>query len=1163
MDQGTESKTSLDFIDTTAEQGRPLAKDTRLTTTVDTLLLPGVIGTTVEGPKTPLRSSRVNRGSVSAYNQVSSIRNLSDMTTPPDYYDNQNDSDDQFSPPTYMRGQGRSKSETPKKDRIQPRGLGFRTPQPLRTLNSAEWRLKYRPHDTPIAQEKHSSARISASTAVGKTARPQSGRSQKQRSSIDPYDYYSMVQEGEDGEEGLILDSHDGKGTKFNHGHLHAVDATDDDDMHMADDSGLDVGSDREGQDQSSYDSLAYRDLSDTHAYSDEESLTRRIKREEYKEAKKRRREEKARLKQINEETREKNQLGFLRRLVNLFSPDDLGDDSSIVSRNEDESTNESDSEETDDPPPYHASISTPHQRLSPSNTALLPSTPPHSRYPVSLQRNSSHSSTRSYDTPRPLAAKETRNVYYDITTSDDNHSRDTSPRRNGLDIPDDQLEDLLSEEDDHMRNETTQVDQHYYRQGEYRHQRQPQDFQPAVPRVYPWHVIARICQQQYQNWSAIVSSLATTLLDTALGFRDALAALLFALWTAIITFFAGMSAWFREGVNSGLFSPRTLASVGLLMLAIIVSNMLANSGLVERSWDSLVATYRTPVSTSLDMSTLAAAMGKFGSGLLGRKSSPTSSAPWNSNINQASPSNANILDSKIQKQQASRLEAIETRLSLVQKTLEQLDGADQDLEARLMAQLKDLALQISTVDSKVDHVVQDVNSLKHRLQSGLWLNQTVMEMIQDELPRYLVVAKNSTTGQPMIPAEFWQMAREMFVTAEEATQLIKDQMAKELASVINDNISPENPKTDRAVSEWRWISEFTKRRQKSRQWANFLKEHEKALNELVDQRQAVVSRQSFLGLVRTEANSIWRAIEPQALSWLESRGHLSSPNPSTSSESNNAFTGNILTEAERGAMSLLIDEALERYTADVIAKPDYALFSAGGRIIPKLTSPIYSLSSLMSLISEHITHAFDFVLRPAGWMPPEFAIRPGTTPGECWAIYGSDGQLGIRLARHIFPTAVTVEHADRRVVYDMKSAPKDFEVWGIPATDDSADDIHISKDEKGEEDQSQWDGNSESTEKAEAHEEDNVTEEVLEAPSPDAILLMRGRYQVDMPTVAETPDAPSSPPPSRALQTFPVPLSKQNVLMRAIVFRITSNWGNPDYTCLYRVRVHGQEPKE
>ncbi|CAN0452826.1 unnamed protein product, partial [Ectocarpus sp. 12 AP-2014] len=37
-------------------------------------------------------------------------------------------------------------------------------------------------------------------------------------------------------------------------------------------------------------------------------------------------------------------------------------------------------------------------------------------------------------------------------------------------------------------------------------------------------------------------------------------------------------------------------------------------------------------------------------------------------------------------------------------------------------------------------------------------------------------------------------------------------------------------------------------------------------------------------------------------------------------------------------------------------------------------------------------------------------------------------------------------------------------------------------------------------------------------------------------------------------------PIRPRGVQFDLIQFKILSNWGNPDYTCLYRLRVHGRE---
>ncbi|KAF9974270.1 hypothetical protein BGZ73_002357, partial [Actinomortierella ambigua] len=1164
---------------------------TPLTPTVDNLLLPGVIGTIVEGPKTPRRSSRVEPGSgtTTTLKHVNHRRSHGRMTPPPAYnddhhhYDDDSD-DDQFFPSASVRTFGRSKSETPKKDRIQHHHTqSFRTPQAHRVLGANEWRKKYHLHDSPNARAA-AAAVVSAPTGLGNVARSP-GRRTRQRSTADPYDHFTALQEaGEDSEEeheqsegeefqhhhhhqhdqGLNLDGHDSKGTKAGHGHLHTADATDDDDgVHMADDSGLDVGSDQDGQ------------------------------RDELKEARRQRRQERARIRQLREEDREKNQLGFLRRLVNMFAPDDLGDDS--LSNTDDDDLSSLTESEVDNShlPPYHhhhpptsskrhhpsSSSSSASRRRVSGETTLPTNTTPSSQPPhrsAALRRLSSRGSAHSLGAHTPPTDEETKSDYADALTSDDDDGMrgDTSPHH--MDY-----ETQYRIEEDDAKDEALAAAQNeslYSQPRQYIHQYPSRDSPLAVPRVYPWHVIARMSRQQYQHVRAALSSLCVTVLDTALALWEGLVALLMALWATVLAVCGDLSVWLKEGVNSGLFSPRTLMSVGLLMLAIFVSNMLSSSGVVERSWDSLANAHRNPAGASrmsLDFSAMMTAvlerMNK--NSLLNRKwSTPTPSTSWDSMENQNSPtgnSGSSMSDLKFQKQQTKRLEAIEARLLSIQQTLTQLNGADQELDKQLRAQLKDLASQISAVGTKVEHVIQDVNTLKHRLQSGVWLNQTVMEMIHDELPRYLVIAKNQTTGQLMVPAEFWQMAREMLVMADETSQALQEGSGDD----------EPGDHGARGGGEWRWLSDYSKKRQKSRQWASFLKDHEKALNELVDRRQAVVSRQSFLGLVRTEAASIWQAIEPQVLPWLERRGRLSpSFDPAAAATSaalgeskagEAGYVGSILTQAEREAMSLLIDEALERYTADAIAKPDYALYSAGGRIIPKLTTRCEDLRWLGNVIA--------LFMRPSSHKPPEYAIRPGTTPGECWALEGDHGQLGIRLARQIIPTEVTIEHADMRVVLDMGSAPKEFELWGIPSTEDASSRGGKGKDKLEEGQAAESDAGSkqvpETTTEEEAVDGEEAAEEESEAPWPGAFLLTRNTYQVNMSAVpAATGDAssPSSAPLSereshlshpRALQTFPIPLSKQHVPVMGVVLKIKSNWGHPEFTCLYRVRVHGYEP--
>lgn len=124
-------------------------------------------------------------------------------------------------------------------------------------------------------------------------------------------------------------------------------------------------------------------------------------------------------------------------------------------------------------------------------------------------------------------------------------------------------------------------------------------------------------------------------------------------------------------------------------------------------------------------------------------------------------------------------------------------------------------------------------------------------------------------------------------------------------------------------------------------------------------------------------------------------------------------------------------------------------------------------------------------------------AITPGMHPGECWAFRGSQGHLVVKLAQRIKVTAFSVEHIPRSLVSfgDTSSAPRDFQMWGLDS-------------------------------------ETDTTGRLL------------GTY---------TYDAEADP-----LQYFIVQ-DPEPAVYEYVEMKILSNHGNLEYTCLYRLRVHGE----
>ncbi|XP_068574345.1 SUN domain-containing protein 1 isoform X7 [Cebidichthys violaceus] len=127
----------------------------------------------------------------------------------------------------------------------------------------------------------------------------------------------------------------------------------------------------------------------------------------------------------------------------------------------------------------------------------------------------------------------------------------------------------------------------------------------------------------------------------------------------------------------------------------------------------------------------------------------------------------------------------------------------------------------------------------------------------------------------------------------------------------------------------------------------------------------------------------------------------------------------------------------------------------------------------------------------------PRVVIQPDVYPGNCWAFKGSQGYLVIRLSLRILPTSFCVEHIPKAMspTGNITSAPRNFTVFGL---------------------------------------DDEYQEE--------GKLLGQYIYEED----------------GESLQSFPV-MEQNDRAFQIIEVRVLSNWGHPEYTCMYRFRVHGE----
>jgi SUN domain-containing protein 1/2 len=196
------------------------------------------------------------------------------------------------------------------------------------------------------------------------------------------------------------------------------------------------------------------------------------------------------------------------------------------------------------------------------------------------------------------------------------------------------------------------------------------------------------------------------------------------------------------------------------------------------------------------------------------------------------------------------------------------------------------------------------------------------------------------------------------------------------------------------------------------------------------------------------------------------------------------------------------VSDAIEKYNADKVGMIDYAVKAAGGRVV--VSSPTF-----------HLHHAL--AQRSGGnimnWIrnfntPPHVTVVDNVLEevvhlGECWPMQGSNGFVIIKVVQPLFLSHVSIEHVSRHIAHDPTSMPKAFEVRGLP------NESNLSHAEK----------------------------------------LSTFVYSDE----------------STAVQTFPVTSGYNkgsgysSSAYSLFKVDVLSNYGNSDYTCIYRIRIHGK----
>jgi hypothetical protein len=201
----------------------------------------------------------------------------------------------------------------------------------------------------------------------------------------------------------------------------------------------------------------------------------------------------------------------------------------------------------------------------------------------------------------------------------------------------------------------------------------------------------------------------------------------------------------------------------------------------------------------------------------------------------------------------------------------------------------------------------------------------------------------------------------------------------------------------------------------------------------------------------------------------------------------------------------------MRRVAADGVGMRDYALGDGGGRVVPHFTSPAYTPKG--ALLSTDAKQRYLGLGRGVGGASDALSLARGK--GDCFAFNGAAGVLTVKLSAPVVVTAITVEHL--AAVFSESggdSAPKDFKVFAYP-----------------------------------------------DAASLEAAVAAgggEGSQSAEAPLLVGTYDLSRADP----VQVFELAAPSDGA-MQFVRLVVASNHGNGEYTCLYRLRVHGHELDE
>ena len=356
-------------------------------------------------------------------------------------------------------------------------------------------------------------------------------------------------------------------------------------------------------------------------------------------------------------------------------------------------------------------------------------------------------------------------------------------------------------------------------------------------------------------------------------------------------------------------------------------------------------------------------------------------------------------------------------------------------------------------------------------------------------------------------------------------TKKVQDIGARDVASVLR---SISNFKTELDVLQSDLATQKRQQQQQHRPSGDASDEEARAKLRLLEDRVGSVEGSVKDALEAVKKGSIVAPAIPAGNAWWTKAGAKDKAGLQIRTSDGQDITALI---------SQLVESAVLLQSKDGgVAKPDFAMYSAGARIVPSLTSPT------LEVRPHGFTAQIAGLLTGSGYStgrPPTNALYHETHDGYCWPFAGSQGQLGVSLAAPVHVEHITIDHVAKDLALNYRSAPREMEVWGLVEGHDNVEKLQRWREErKARRDAGEVPG-------ADDYDEESIVYPPTLPTQPEYLRIANFTYNVDA---------------ENNVQTFPVhpEIKHLGIDFGIVVLRVLNNWGRNELTCLYRFRVHG-----